>query len=349
MKITKSEFGTTKDGYTISLYHMENSSGAYIELIDFGCRLTKIMVPDRNGILTDVCLGFDAAEHYENDDASLGAVVGRVANRIKDGNFSLNGKNYQLAVNNGPNHLHGGTIGYGSKIWDSDIRDDKLVFTMHSADGEEGYPGNLTLNVTYGWSEDNELSILYEASTDADTLLNVTNHGYFNLNGAGCGDIFSHELFIDADYITELDDSQTPTGKLIPVDHTPFDFRTMHTIGKMYHSNYDQFQKFGTYDHNFVINGTGLREAAVLQSDKSGIRMTCFTDQPGMQLYVSTQPIQQPGKDGTLYGAHSSVCLETQHYPDAIHHENFPSIVLHPNETFRSKTLYHFSTFNTLC
>ena len=243
MKITKSEFGTTKNGSIINLFHLENTSGAYVEIIDFGCRLTKIVVPDRNGDPVDVCLGFSTADHYADDDASLGAVVGRVANRIKDGHFSLNGKEYQLAINNGTNHLHGGIVGYASKIWESKIKDDKLIFTMNSADGEEGYPGNLTLTVTYGWSEDNELSILYEASTDADTLFNVTNHGYFNLNGEGHGDIMSHELFIDADEITELDDSQAPTGKFIPVDGTPFDFRTMHTIGKMYNSDYEQLKK----------------------------------------------------------------------------------------------------------
>ena len=157
--------------------------------------------------------------------------------------------------------------------------------------------------------------------------------------------MLSHELFIDADQITELDDSQAPTGAFLPVDDTPFDFRTMHTIGKLMHSDYEQFQKFGTYDHNFVINGTGLREAAVLQSKESGIRMTCFTDQPGLQLYVANQPIELPGKDGKTYERHTSVCLETQHFPDAINHDNFPSIVLEPENPFRSKTLYHFSTF----
>jgi len=293
MKITKSDFGTTNTGENINIYHLENEAGAYVEILNFGCRLVKIVVPDRNGNPTDVCLGMDTMSAYENDDASLGAVVGRVANRIKDGHFTLNGKEYHLAVNCGTNHLHGGLIGYASKPWDAKIKDDKLILTMISADGEEGYPGNLTLTVTYGWSEDNELSIVYEASADQDTLLNVTNHGYFNLNGEGSGDILSHELYIDADSVTELDDSQAPTGKLIPVDNTPFDFRVMHTIGKSYYSDYDQLHKFGTYDHNFVINGTGLREAAVLQSKESGIRMTCFTDQPGMQLYVASQPMKE--------------------------------------------------------
>lgn len=345
MKITKSDFGTTNTGENIYIYHLENASGAYVEIINFGCRLVKIVVPDREGNMTDVCLGFNSMDGYANDNASVGAVVGRVANRIKNGHFSLHGKTYQLAVNNGTNHLHGGLIGYGSKTWDSKVKDDKLTLSLDSEDGEEGYPGNLTLSVTYGWSEDNELSILYEASSDADTLLNVTSHGYFNLNGEGSGNVLSHELFIDADQITELDDSQAPTGAFLPVDDTPFDFRTMHTIGKLMHSDYEQFQKFGTYDHNFVINGTGLREAAVLQSKESGIRMTCFTDQPGLQLYVANQPIELPGKDGKTYERHTSVCLETQHFPDAINHDNFPSIVLEPENPFRSKTLYHFSTF----
>lgn len=329
----------------MNLFHLENNSGAYVEIIDYGCRLVKIVVPNREGQMTDVCLGLSTAEQYEKDNASLGAVVGRVANRIKDGRFSLNGKNYQLAINCGSNHLHGGIIGYASKIWDSKIKDDKLIFTMYSEDGEEGYPGNLTLQVTYTWSEDNELSILYEATTDADTLLNVTNHGYFNLNGEGNSSVLSHELFIDADAITELDATQAPTGNFLSVEGTPFDFRTMHSIGKLMDSEHEQYKKSGTYDHNFVINGTGLREAAVLQSKESGIRMTCFTDQPGLQLYVANQPTAQPGKCGVPYEDHSSVCLETQHFPDAINHENFPSIVLAPGEDFRSKTIYHFSTF----
>ena len=345
MKITKSDFGITNTGETISIYHLENDAGAYVEVLDFGCRLVKIMVPDRTGTMRDVCLGLDTIEGYEKDDASLGAVVGRVANRIKDGRFTLNGKDYQLAVNCGTNHLHGGIIGFASRSWEAKVKDDKLVLSLHSPDGEEGYPGNVTLQVTYGWSEDNELSILYEASSDEDTLLNVTNHAYFNLNGEGSGDVLSHELFIDADAITELDDSQAPTGKILPVENTPFDFRSMHTIGKLYYSDYEQLRKFGTYDHNFIINGTGLREAAVLQSRESGIRMTCFTDQPGLQLYVANQPLHVPGKNGKTYESCTSVCLETQYFPDAVHHDNFPSIILHPDEPFRSKTLYHFSTF----
>lgn len=345
MKISKGAFGITKDGENISIYHMENANGAYVEITDYGCRLVKIAVPNREGVLTDVCLGYDVLADYERDTAYLGAVCGRYANRIKDGRFSLNGKTYQLAINNGANHLHGGLVGYSARLWEVSEQDDKLSFTLHSADGEEQYPGNLVLTVTYGWSEDNELSILYEASTDADTIFNVTSHGYFNLNGEGVGDVLSHELYIDADQITELDDSQAPTGVFLPVDGTPFDFRTMHSVGQMIDSKYEQLHKFGTYDHNFVINGTGFREAAVLQSKETGIRMTCFTDQPGLQMYVANQANDLSGKGGKTYERRSSICLETQHFPDAINHDNFPSTVLTPDEPFRSKTLYHFSTF----
>lgn len=345
MKITRSDFGMTDKGEAIHLYHMEGTDGAYVDVTDFGCRIVRIVVPDRNKELRDVCLGLDSADDYKKDRSSLGAVVGRVANRIKDGRFTLHGKVYQLAVNAGTNHLHGGNIGYDVKLWESEVADDKVVMTMRSPDGEEGYPGNLVLNVTYGWSEDNELSILYEASTDADTPFNVTNHAYFNLNGAGSGTVLTHELYIDADSFTELDDSQVPTGAVLPVDGTPFDFRTMHAIGQSIDSSHEQISKFGTYDHNYIINGTGLREAAVLQSKESGIRMTCFTDQPGMQLYVANQAMSQPGKEGKPYERRTSVCLETQHFPDAINHESFPSIVLSPADPFRSKTLYHFSTF----
>ncbi|MBO5070415.1 MAG: galactose mutarotase [Roseburia sp.] len=345
MKIIKSDFGITNNGENVQIYHLENSSGAYVEIIDFGCRLVKIVVPDREGHLTDVCIGLDTIADYEKDTCYFGAIVGRVANRIKDGRFTLNGKDYQLATNDRTNHLHGGNVGYSHKVWEAKVKEDKLVFTMHSADGDEGYPGNLTLVVTYCWSEDNELSILYEASTDQDTLLNVTNHAYFNLNGEGNGNILSNELFIDANEITEVDDTLAPTGRLVPVVDTPFDFTTIHSIGKMIDSDYEPLRSVGTYDHNYVINGMGLREAAILQSKESGIRMTCFTDQPGVQLYVSPKALDVNGKGQKPYGPFSSLCLETQHFPDAINHENFPSIVLHPDEAFRSKTLYHFSTF----
>lgn len=343
MKITKNEFGMTKDNQPISLYTIENASGASVTLSDYGCRIIKIMVPNKEGKLTDVILGLMNADEYLADDASLGAVVGRCANRIAKGHFTLNDKEYNLAINNGPNHLHGGPTGFAQRVWAGKVTDDKVTFTRISPDGEEGYPGNLTVSVTYGWSEDNELSIVYEASCDQDTVFSVTSHGYFNLNGEGNGTVLDQELRIDADAITELDDTQCPTGAFLSVEGSPFDFREMKKIGDGIHCDNAQLKLGGTYDHNFVINGDGLREAAVLQSNESGIRLTCFTDQPGVQLYVPCYTLHQKGIDGKDYPPYSAVCLETQHYPNAINIEHFPSVVLKAGENFRSKTLYHFS------
>ena len=263
MKTTKTAFGTTPENQTVSLFRLENASGAYVEIMDYGCRIMSICVPDKKGNLTDVALGLEDLDTYLKDDASLGAIVGRFANRIANGRFSLNGKDYQLAINNGPNHLHGGPTGYGQRVWDGRFSDNKLIFTRTSPAGEEGYPGTLNLTITYGWSEDNELSISYEATTDADTILNLTNHAYFNLNGHGSGTVLNHELRIDADSITELNKDQVPTGNYIPVDGTPFDFRELKEIGKDIEAENEQLKIGGTYDHNFVLNGTGLREAAV--------------------------------------------------------------------------------------
>ena len=343
MKTTKTAFGTTPENQTVSLFRLENASGAYVEIMDYGCRIMSICVPDKKGNLTDVALGLEDLDTYLKDDASLGAIVGRFANRIANGRFSLNGKDYQLAINNGPNHLHGGPTGYGQRVWDGRFSDNKLIFTRTSPAGEEGYPGTLNLTITYGWSGDNELSISYEATTDADTILNLTNHAYFNLNGHGSGTVLNHELRIDADSITELNKDQVPTGNYIPVDGTPFDFRELKEIGKDIEAENEQLKIGGTYDHNFVLNGTGLREAAVLQSKESGIRMTCFTDQPGLQLYSACYTLHQKGKGGIDYAPFSSVCLETQHFPNGINIDHFPSVVLKAGETFKSQTMYHFS------
>jgi aldose 1-epimerase len=345
MKISCSDFGVLSTGEQSHLYHLENTSGAYIEVTDYGCRIVKIAVPDREGRLIDICLGYDTIDDYEADTHSFGAVVGRVANRIREGRFTLNGKDYQLAINNGPNHLHGGIVGYAARLWQGSISDDSLLLTLCSPNGEEGYPGNVLVSVRYSWSDDNELSILYEATSDEDTPFNITNHAYFNLDGHGAGSVLPHDLFVDSDFITELDSTQIPTGNMIPVSGTPFDFRMMHRIGKFIDSDHEQIHQFGTYDHNFVINGTGLREAAVLQSIESGIRMTCFTDQPGIQLYVANHTITTHGKNGRPYSGFTSVCLETQHFPDSVNHADFPSVILHPNDPFRSKTIYNFSTF----
>ena len=343
MNITKSEYGFTNDGEAISLYRMENASGPSVTVSDYGCRLISIYVPNKKGELIDVCLGLRDVGQYLEDDASLGAVVGRCANRIAKGTFTLHDQTYELAINNGPNHLHGGPTGFGQRVWNTRIIDDRVVFSRISEDGEEGYPGNLTVTVAYGWSEDNELSICYEASSDQDTLFNITNHGYFNLNGQGSDTVLNHELRVDADSMTELDSTQIPTGRILSVEHTPFDFREFKTLGQDIQADNEQLAVSGTYDQNLILNGSGFREAAVLQSAISGIRMTCFTDQPGAQLYIPCYVLHQKGKNDIDYPAFSSVCFETQHYPDSIHHPDFPSVLLKAGDTFKSKTLYHFS------
>ncbi|MCD8217734.1 MAG: galactose mutarotase [Clostridiales bacterium] len=343
MNITKQPFGVTSDGDTAYLYCLKNSEGAYVTITSYGCRIVNICVPDKEGSLRDVCLGYDTLAEYEKDTASFGAVVGRHANRIEKGEFTLNGKTYTLAVNNGPNHLHGGLRGFHHYNWDSRIDGSKVRFTRVSPDGEEGYPGTLTMHVTYSWSEDNELCILYEAETDQDTVFNTTNHAYFNLDGEDAETALNHILMINAEQFTESDENDLTTGRILPVAGTPMDFTTAKPIGQDIRADYYQFKYSKTYDHNFVLSGTGLTEAAVLFSRNSGIRMTCFTDQPGLQLYVPAKSPSSHGKNGRSYPTYGSVCLETQHFPNATSHPEFPSVILTPDAPFKSKTIYHFS------
>ncbi len=343
MSITQTVFGTTSDGEEAYLYRMENSSGAYVTVTSYGARIVSICVPDRDGKLRDVTLGYDTLAEYEADTAGFGAVIGRVANRIGEGTFTLDGKTYHVAVNNGPNHLHGGMRGFHFYNWDSEIDGDKLRLTRVSPDGEEGYPGTLTLNVEYRWSEYNELTIVYFATTDAKTIFNTTNHAYFNLSGEDADTVMDHLLTIHADRFTEADENVLPTGVILDVEGTPMDFREEKEVGRDAPSNYYQLEHTLMYDHNFVINGDGDREAAVLYSPESGICMTCTTDQPGMQLFVPVMPPAEHGKNGRCYPAYGSICLETQGFPDAVNKPNFPSVVLTPDEPFISVTRYKFS------
>lgn len=343
MNITKSPFGITRDGQQAYLYCLKNTDGAYVTITSYGCRIVSICVPDKNGDLKDVCLGYDALAGYEADTAGFGAVIGRHANRIGKGEFTINGETYHVAINNGPNHLHGGLRGFHHYNWDSEVIDNSVRFTRVSPDGEENYPGTLTMHVTYTWSEDNELSISYEASSDKDTVFNTTNHAYFNLNGEDSETALDHILMINADQFTEADENVLTTGKILDAADTPFDFRKAKPIGQDIHADHPQLKYTKTYDHNFVLNGSGLKEAAVLSAPESGIRMTCFTDQPGLQLYVPASSPAEHGKSDRCYPAYGSVCLETQHFPNATSHPNFPSVILKAGETFKSKTLYHFS------
>ncbi len=341
MQFTKSTFGYTKEKELVSLYHLENSDGAYLELSDYGCRVRSICVPDRNGVLKDVCLGYPVIADYEVDTAYLGAAVGRHANRIGGSSFTLNNKTYPLDQNDGRNHLHGGSMGFSFRMWDVAHEDDKLICTRHFPNGDGGYPGNLDMKITYEWTEDNRLIITYKAVCDQDTVYNVTNHTYFNLEGREDGTILDHELWLLSSSMTENDAESLPTGKILPVESTPFDFRTLKPIGQDINKEDIQLTYGSGYDHNFVLDGEGFRKVAVLQSPVSGIRMTCYTDQPGIQVYTANF-LGGKGKYGGSFCGRNSVCLETQRFPNATNHPEFPSVILKAGQPFTTVTSYKF-------
>ena len=345
MQFTKTAFGNTRDGEPVSLYRLENQTGACLEVLDYGCRIRSLTVPDRNGALTDVILGYSELSDYETDTTGQGAVIGRHANRIRNASFTLNGKVYDLEKNDGNNHLHGGKYGFAFRVWKCAQEDNKLIFTRSFPDGEGNYPGNLDVKVTYEWTEDNRLLITYEAVSDADTIFNPTNHSYFNLEGAGSSSVLDHELMIFSSSMTESDPESLPNGTILTVEGTPFDFRQFKTIGQDIGADHFLLKYGNGYDHNYILEGQGFCKAAILQSQKTGIRMTCSTDEPGIQLYTGNF------LDGTrkdTYGRELSfrraVCLETQHYPNSMEHPEFPSIVLKAGQEFVSKTWYEFDT-----
>lgn len=343
MSIQVKEFGKTADGRQVSVYRMTNASGAYVDVLDYGCTLQSICVPDKDGNLVDVCLGYDTVAEYEAHDGYLGAFIGRHANRIKEGKFTLNGVDYTLAVNNGPNHLHGGLKGYDKVVWATSVASDRLIFTHTSPDGDEGYPGTLILSIVYSFDDNNTLTLTYDAVCDADTVVNFTNHCYFNLNGQGTGTATDLTLQIHGDEFTENDENCLPTGKILAVEGTPFDFREPKTIGRDIGADDVNLKNGKGYDHNFVLRGEGLREVCVLSSEKTGIVCTTRTTQPGIQIYTGNFLTERQGKGGTTYHFRDAVCLETQHFPDAIHHENFPSSVLKKGETYHQVTKYTFT------
>ncbi|RPF48153.1 aldose 1-epimerase [Hydrogenoanaerobacterium saccharovorans] len=345
MSITKKPFGTTKNGETVALFTLTNSSGANVGVITYGGSLVFINVPDKTGKLVDVCLGCDTVADYEKQDASLGALVGRFANRIEKGIFTLNGVEYHLYCNNGNNHLHGGKIGFNQRVWNGEIKGDALELSLFSPNGEEGYPSNLTVKVIYRFTDDNELFIDYSAVTDQDTIINLTNHCYFNLAGEGNGTILNHKLMLNCDTYTENSSECLPTGVIAPVAGTPLDFTTFETIGKRIEDDYIQLKNCGGYDHNFIIRRTseGLAEAAQLWEESTGILMKTFTTKPGVQLYTGNfLQSNFTAKGGKTYGKRTGVCLETQFYPNAMKHTHFPSPVLRAGDTYRHTTVYRF-------
>jgi aldose 1-epimerase len=347
----KRPFGKTSDGREIDLYLLKNSSGVEIEITNFGGIVVSLKVPDRQGETADVVLGYDALAGYEADKWHFGATIGRYANRIAGGKFRLNGEEYTLARNNGPNHLHGGVLGFEKVVWhakaDSASRNERLVLEYVSVDGEEGYPGKLVASVEFSLSDANEFQIKYVATSDKDTVVNLTNHSYFNLQGAGKGDVLQHQLHLNADTFTPVNENLIPTGELPGVARTPFDFRQTEIIGSRIDRD-DQQLKFGSgYDHNWVLNGTGdrgLSSAAKLYEPQSGRTMEILTTEPGIQFYSGNfldGSVQ--GKTGATYGSHSGLCLETQHFPDSPNQANFPSTVLRAGEQYESTTVFKFS------
>lgn len=349
--ISKKLFGKLDSGENIYIYTLTNLSGMEVKIINYGAIVVSLTAPDKNGKLEDVVLGYDSLGGYVNDKSFFGAIVGRYGNRINKGKFELDGNKYQLTINDGENHLHGGLKGFNKVVWDAKpIETDSaqsLKLTYNSPDGEQGYPGNLTLTVTYTLTENNELQIDYSAFTDKPTIINPTHHSYFNLSGSTDNTILNHELKIDAEYITPVDKYLIPTGKLMNVENTPFDFRTFHKIGERI-NDADEQLKFGRgYDHNFVLNNFNgrIRKVAELYDPTSGRLMEVFTDQPGLQFYSGNfLDGTIKGKRGKIYNYRTGLCLETQHFPDSPNHPNFPSTRLDPGMKYTQRTVYQFTT-----
>ena len=344
--VTKELQGTHK-GKEVFLFTLTNKQGNVLKLSSFGARIVWIEVPDRNGKKENITFGFGTFEGMINGDPYYGAVVGRYANRIAKGKFTLNGVEYTLAINNGPNSLHGGQGGWHSVVWDGEVVEGSqfpsVKFTYHSQDMEEGYPGNMHVETLYTWTDNNEIVIEYKCTTDKKTVLNITNHAYFNLHGAGNGDILDHELVIKASKFVVVDSTLIPTGELRPVAGTPFDFTTPHTVGERINEPYDQLTLGKGYDHSFVLDNADEVDATVYDPS-TGRFMEVITDQPGVQFYCGNfLNGSRIGYGGKPYTYRSGLCLETGHFPDSPNHPEFPSTVLNPGETFTSKTIYRFS------
>ena len=336
-------FGHTKTGRAVTAYCLSNRQGAEATILNYGGTIQSLSVPNAQGGFCDVVLGYDSVSEYEENDGYLGAIIGRVANRIGNSEFTLNGEKYFLAKNEGKNHLHGGLVGFDKCLWAAKVKRDTLELTRISPDGEENYPGKLKVKVSYVLTDDNELKITYDAETDADTIVNLTNHSYFNLNGGGT--VLNHELQVFAEQFTENDENSLPTGKLLKTAGTPFDFSKPKNIGRDIDDKDVQLLRGSGYDHNFVLSDTAdLKRAAVLYGVESGIVMTTYTTLPGMQLYSANLMAPRKGKNGSLMYRRCAVCLETQMFPNAVNCANFPSPVLRANEHYHTETVYRFET-----
>jgi aldose 1-epimerase len=344
--VDKAEFGKMPDGTIVEAYTLYNRQGASAKVITYGATLTELHVPDKNGKMGDVVLGFDNLEGYLGQHPYFGGTIGRYGNRIAKGKFALDGKEYQLFLNNGPNSLHGGQVGFNRRVWKAEELKDKdgaaVRFSYLSKDGEENYPGNLNVSVTYTLTNTDELKLQYSAETDKDTVLNITNHSYFNLSGTDTGNILKYILYINADKYTPVDSTLIPTGEIASVAGTPLDFLKPTAIG----ARIGELKEIGGYDHNYALNGKAgtLRVAAKVTDPDSGREMEVLTTEPGVQFYSAIGLNGSiKGKGGVGYEKYGAICLETQHFPDSPNHPNFLSAVLKPGTKFYSETIYKFT------
>jgi aldose 1-epimerase len=341
-EIKKASFGTV-DGQSVDIYTLTAAKGIEARITNYGGIVVSLKTPDKNGKLADIVQGFDDVKGYLQDEPYFGAVIGRYANRIAKGKFTLDGKEYKLAVNNGANSLHGGLKGFDKRVWTAAVKGNSLELSYVSRDGEEGYPGTLTARVVYTMAANGDLKIEYSATTDKDTVVNLTNHTYFNLKGQGMGDILDHQVTLYASKYTPVDAGLIPTGELLDVKGTPFDFLTPHLVGERINGTDEQLKLGGGYDHNWVLNGKG--KAAEVYEATSGRVLEVWTDQPGIQFYTGNfLDGKLTGKDGKVYSRRAALCLETQHFPDSPNQPKFPSVVLKPGKTYRTTTTWKFST-----
>lgn len=345
MSITKTSFGKTADGEKVYSYLLDNKNGLSAEIITYGGILKNLYVTDKKGNKTDVVLGRETLEDYLHNDGYLGALIGRHANRIAKGEFELDGKKYAVGINEGHNSLHGGNVGFDKRVWSAkelDGEEPSLVLSLISEDGEEGFPGKLDVTVTYTLTKENAIKISYKAVSDKDTVVNLTNHAYFNLAGHAGGTIDNQILQINSSFYTPNDNECMPTGEVLSVMGTPFDFRAPKPIGQDINSDFEQIEMFGGYDHNFAIEGRGYRLAAIAKCPENGIAMEVYTDKPAMQLYTSNGLAEGIYKEGARYNIHQAFCLETQYFPNAMAHSHYPSPVLRKGEEYNFTTEYRF-------
>ncbi len=347
--VTRAPFGRTPAGEPVELFTLKNAHGLELRAITYGGVIVSLRTPDWSGRFADIVLGFDSLAGYVRGSPYFGAIIGRYGNRIAQGRFTLDGKTYRLATNDGPNHLHGGARGFDKVVWSGEpLETDStvgVVFRYTSPDGEEGYPGTLRATVTYTLTDANELIVDYVAETDRATPVNLTQHTYFNLAGDGSGDILGHELTINADAYTPVDSTLIPTGTIAPVARTPFDFRTPTAIGARIDRDDPQLKKGRGYDHNFVLarSGPGLEHSARVTEPKSGRTLDVYTTEPGLQFYSGNfLDGTITGKAGHVYRHRSGFCLEAQHYPDSPNRPSFPSTILRPGEEYSTRTVFRF-------